>query len=262
MTIIKSIIIAFSLYSKIPMPVFEWDEKNYKHAIAFLPFIGIIIGALSHLVFYLAVALGLPVMVTTLFLILIPILITGGFHVDGFMDVSDALHSYQPREKKLEIMKDPHIGAFAVISVGTVLLLWTSFLYLLIYRAVDSGEYLLVYLYEIGFAAIRALCGITSIVFPRAKKDGMLNMEAGKSGRWDILFLIAKALISIDIMIALQPVAGIVSLAAMLLFSLWYWYKTKKEFGGVTGDTAGFFVVTGELFVLIALSVYSLVISI
>ena len=48
----------------------------------------------------------------------IPILITGGFHVDGFLDTCDALHSYQPRERKLEILKDSHIGAFAVIMLA------------------------------------------------------------------------------------------------------------------------------------------------
>lgn len=43
------------------------------------------------------------------------LLVTGGIHMDGYMDTMDALHSYGSREKKLEILKDSHIGAFAVI---------------------------------------------------------------------------------------------------------------------------------------------------
>ena len=43
------------------------------------------------------------------------LLVTGGIHMDGYMDTMDALHSYGNREKKLEILKDSHIGAFAVI---------------------------------------------------------------------------------------------------------------------------------------------------
>ena len=46
----------------------------------------------------------------------IPLMITGGFHVDGFMDTMDAFHSYQEKEQKLNILKDSHIGAFAAVS--------------------------------------------------------------------------------------------------------------------------------------------------
>ena len=48
----------------------------------------------------------------------IPLMISGGFHVDGYMDTMDAFHSYQSREKKLEILKDSHIGAFAAIMLA------------------------------------------------------------------------------------------------------------------------------------------------
>ena len=56
-----------------------------------------------------------------------PLLVTGGFHVDGFLDTCDALHSYQSMEKKQEILKDPHIGAFAVLSLLTAVLLGLGF---------------------------------------------------------------------------------------------------------------------------------------
>ena len=47
--------------------------------------------------------------------VLLPVLVTGGIHMDGFLDTTDALSSWQPREKKLEILKDSHAGAFAII---------------------------------------------------------------------------------------------------------------------------------------------------
>ena len=40
------------------------------------------------------------------------------FHIDGFMDTMDAFHSYKPREEKLTILKDSHMGAFAVIMLA------------------------------------------------------------------------------------------------------------------------------------------------
>lgn len=255
MKIIKSIIISFSLYSKIPMPIFEWDEENMKHAITFLPFVGAVIGGLSYLLLYVGVRLSLPVMVITLLMTALPLIVTGGFHVDGFMDVQDALHSYQPKEKKLEIMKDPHIGAFAVISAGTLLIIWLAALYLILGTAIACADYSHVYVYMAVFFFIRALCGITCIVFKNAKKDGMLNMETGKSSSVDVIFLSIQAILAVALMLYLNLMAGIVCGAAGCLFCLWYKKLCDKQFGGVSGDTAGFFVVMGEAFLLIVLAI-------
>ena len=48
--------------------------------------------------------------------VVLPVLLNGGIHMDGFLDVTDAKSSYGDREKKLEILKDPHTGAFAIIG--------------------------------------------------------------------------------------------------------------------------------------------------
>jgi adenosylcobinamide-GDP ribazoletransferase len=237
------------------MPIFEWDEENMKHAISFLPLVGAVIGGLSYLLIYVGVRLSLPVMVMTLLLTALPLIVTGGFHVDGFMDVQDALHSYQPKEKKLEIMKDPHIGAFAVISVGTLLLIWLAALYLLLGTAMVKEDFSLIYIYMASYFLIRALCSITSIVFRNAKKDGMLNMETGKSSSGDVIFLCIQAVLAIAFMVYQNLLAGVVCAAAGCLFCLWYKKLCDKQFGGVSGDTAGFFVVMGEAFLLIVLAI-------
>ena len=106
--IIKSILIAFSMYSRIPVPQFKWEEEEYSHAISFLPLIGLVIGAAEIGVWRLCCRFGVPVFVTVLLLCLVPIVITGGFHLDGYMDVCDALSSYSGRERSLEIMKIFH----------------------------------------------------------------------------------------------------------------------------------------------------------
>ena len=51
------------------------------------------------------------------------LLVTGGIHLDGFMDTTDARSSYGDREKKLAILKDSHVGAFAVIGCSFYLIL-------------------------------------------------------------------------------------------------------------------------------------------
>mgnify|MGYP000012361752 CR=1 FL=1 len=117
MRIIKSFFIAFSMYSKIPMPQFEWKDEDMRYALCFFPWVGAVIGVLWYLWKWICARFGVGTLCYTVVGTAIPILITGGFHVDGFLDTCDALHSYQPRERKLEILKDSHIGAFAVIML-------------------------------------------------------------------------------------------------------------------------------------------------
>ena len=97
----------------------------------FFPLVGAVIGALVCLI-NIGPAAALDPVVRALASVLIPILVTGGFHLDGFMDTSDALNSYGEPGKKLEILKDPHIGAFAVISLVKLLIAAIAFSVLLL----------------------------------------------------------------------------------------------------------------------------------
>ena len=124
MRMIKSCIVAFSMYSKIPMPQFEWKEEDMHYMLCFFPWVGAVIGVCIYLWNMLCAALSIGRTCYVLVAVAIPILVTGGFHVDGFMDTMDALHSYQSRERKLEILKDSHIGAFAVIMLAAYGLLY------------------------------------------------------------------------------------------------------------------------------------------
>ena len=104
----------------------------------------------------------------------IPLAVTGGFHVDGFMDTMDAFHSYQPREKKLEILKDSHIGAFSVIC-----LVLYELIYIGAYSEIDAVRQ--AGIVAAGFFLSRCLSGIAAMTFPGAKKEGLLYMFTSKA---------------------------------------------------------------------------------
>ncbi len=256
MSLLKSIAISFSLYSKIPMPIFDWDEDNYKHAIAFLPLIGAVIGLITYLAALFCMEFEVPVFVSAALLTLVPLLVTGGFHFDGFMDVQDALHSYQPKEKKLEIMKDPHIGAFAVISAGGFLLIWLSSMYMIVFKAFEGEGSSAMFSAAGIYPLIRAFCGLTSILFPNAKKEGMLSVETGKSGKLDICILSVEGILVAAFMIWISLWTGVLMIVAALLFTAFYRHLCLKNFGGVTGDTAGFFVSCAEATLLATSAVF------
>lgn len=93
--------------------------------------------------------------------------------MDGFMDTMDAVHSYGDRSKKLEILKDPHLGAFAVISFGVYMMLYTGvfYEYLSLARMKDTGDRYFLYMVPcLVFVMERALSGLSVVTFPQAKK--------------------------------------------------------------------------------------------
>ena len=121
MILFESLLVAFSTYSALPMPQFEWNRRNMQYAICFFPMVGLVCGL---------VLLGWHQLcrwqqVSEIFFaagaVILPLLLTGGIHMDGYMDTVDALSSHQPKERKLEILKDSHCGAFAILYCGIYL---------------------------------------------------------------------------------------------------------------------------------------------
>lgn len=102
--------VAFSTYSAILMPQVQWSQRNMRYAMCFFPLIGLIIGALLLGWAQLRNLVGIGPLLFGAVATVLPLLVTGGIHLDGFCDTCDALGSHQPREKKLEILKDSHAG--------------------------------------------------------------------------------------------------------------------------------------------------------
>lgn len=238
--------IAFSMYSKIPMPKTDWNKRNMKYALCFFPVVGLAILALVMLWNYISLNLEIGNILHTAILVVIPILVTGGIHLDGFLDTMDALSSYQPIEKKLEILKDPHTGAFAIISAIT---------YFILYFGAWSevhGDALIIL--SIGFILSRALSGLSIVIFPCAKNSGLVAMFSDAAEKDKVkysmlfyIFICTLLMLFINIFLG-----GICVITALLVF-IYYKVMSKKEFGGITGDLAGYFLQICEL--IMALSV-------
>ena len=164
MKVLESIVVAFSMYSKIPMPHIEWNKENMKNVLCFFPWVGAVAGVLVWLWFRVSDQFGFGVMLRASVAVLIPVLVTGGIHLDGLLDTADALSSGQTRERRLEILKDSHAGAFAIIVCCGYFLaafgIWTEA------GAEDIG------VLAVGFILSRALNGFGICTFPCAKNSG------------------------------------------------------------------------------------------
>ena len=117
-----------SMFCSIPFPCNIWEENARDKMLLFLPVVGLEIGAIWAGLAWLCNVLNLPVLVKGLILSVYPYLVTGFIHLDGYMDVTDAVKSYRSLERRREILKDSHVGAFAVI--GIVLLLLAQFAFM------------------------------------------------------------------------------------------------------------------------------------
>lgn len=245
MKLFKAFTACFSTYSRIPMPRVELDSDDMKYALIFFPFIGVVIGGLEYCLFSISVKHSVPVFCFALLSAVIPLLVTGGIHVDGFMDAMDAFNSYGEKEKKLEIMKDPHTGGFAVIKLATFGMAYVAFAYLLNKDTIIP--------FAISFMISRTLSGISVCLLKGAKQNGMLhalreNTENKIASTCLILFLSAE----IVVLLMNNAVIGLISVIVIVVFFVLYKKKCYKEFGGITGDTSGYYLCMMELMLLVA----------
>ena len=115
-----------SMFCAIPAPQ-AWDEKAKDKMLLFLPIVGLEIGALWAALAWLCRLLNLPALVAGLVLCAYPFLITGFIHLDGFMDVTDAVKSWRDLVRRREKLKDSHVGSFAVIVIALLMLAQFAF---------------------------------------------------------------------------------------------------------------------------------------
>jgi len=253
MRIVKAMIIAFSMYSKIPMPQFAWKDEDMKYMLCFFPWIGAVIGGCIYLWVRLCEYFAIGPIAHTLIGVVIPLILTGGFHVDGFMDTMDAFCSYQSKERKLEILKDSHIGAFAVIMLAVYGLLYTA-------AFSEIRDERLLKIVCAGFFLSRSLSGLGVVSLPSAKKDGMLYSFASKAETNLVrLSLGVQGILCVWFMLRCSLFAGMIVAVVAVSTFFYYGYRSKKEFGGITGDTAGYFVLLVECSMLIAAAVLDVI---
>ena len=249
MKLVRSCVLAFAMYSHLPMPKMEWTDDNLSYAFSFFPAVGAAVGLILFGWMALAYALGFGVFLTAAGCLLIPFLVTGGIHLDGFCDTSDALGSHQSRERKLEILKDSHIGAFALIACVLYLIAFFA----VWCEAVPAESWRMAAALALIPVYSRSWSGMGVVTIPNARGSGLLatftNAAAERQVRASLgVWIVVTA----AAFIALVPLAGSCMAAAGAALFFYYRWKAKKEFGGITGDLAGWFLQLCELGCLLA----------
>ena len=243
-TCLHAFIMCQSMFCSIPAPQL-WDEKAKDKMLLFLPIVGLEMGAIWTALAWLCIFGHLPALVTGLILCAYPYIVTGCIHLDGYMDVTDAVKSWRDLERRREILKDSHVGSFAVI--GIVLLMLAQFS--LFASAPETADYLILMFIPAVSRCCSALAvtGLkpmsTSQYADRRKPKSHMAALAVMLG----IFLAAGFLFCGKYGIALLGCLAGYSLALR---------RAYKSLDGMNGDISGYALTLGEL---CAVAVYALI---
>ena len=171
MKMMKGLIMCIQFFTSIPIPYeVPMDRRHINMAIKMFPVLGLLQGFLYGILAYALIGwTPLSALATAFIIWLSLIVITGGIHLDGWMDCSDAFFSYRDRAKRLEIMKDPRMGAFGVLSVIVILSARFLFIYEIVVMAVDVSYIFIVLIPFIG----KMVMGVLLMSVKGAKEDGL-----------------------------------------------------------------------------------------
>lgn len=236
---------AFSKYSISPKAKFKEDEDSTRYILVFVPIIGLIIGAIIYICSegwpYLCNYALLPAAIC----VILPIIVSGGGHLEGFVKTVDALCAHKSREEKMEIMADSHGGYFAIIVCISYYLLdigiWSE-------MPIDGIPIL-----AIGFVMSRALFGLSILTLNHAKESKCILYVPNSAARmFEIVVLGIVAMVSAYFMVYFDAGVGLCCVIGALVTFVYYWLVTHKHFGGITEDSAGFFLQLCEIVIPLA----------
>ena len=240
----KAFMMSLTMFSVIPCPFHMWDEDSRPLMTVFLPFVGTVIGALWALTAYVMQLLGIPLYLRAAVLCAFPFVITGGMHMDGFLDVTDAVRSWRDVEERKRILKDPHVGSFAVIDA--ILLIMVQFAAFCSLKGTENIFTLI--LIPTVSRCVAAFCVTALRPLSTSEYSGGYRQRIKKS---HLVFVAAVMAVAAVLGFVFLGGYGYVSVAVAAGYLL-YMFKGYRSLGGMSGDISGYALTFGELCGIIA----------
>ena len=245
--LVQGLLVAFGLYSALPLPQAEWKHHTMRYALGFLPLIGVLVGMCQLGWLWLARYWDVQALFYAAGAVAIPIILTGGIHLDGFADTCDAVCSYGDKEKKLAILKDPHIGAFGVLWL-IVLLIGQLGLAAQLYEVPQAAG-----IAAVGYVLARACGGYMIVACPCAKDSGLAHLFADHTDKTKVAWVMRLWMVFCACcLIGRQGWFGVLTVCVTAGFFVLYVRRCSRLFGGITGDLCGMCITLCELIALFA----------
>lgn len=222
----RNLRIAFGLLTTLPFRLpDDWSAGDSGRAAVWYPFVGLVIGALVWLT-WKATMLVFPTMVASVLTLVVWVALTGGLHLDGLADCCDGLFSSAAPERRLEIMKDPRMGAFGGMGLFLVLFLKAAILATL----TSSASFGIILA-----ASLSRWCVLPAGLLPLARPSGM-GADFASGLRRSFIFWGAIIPLALAIILGAH---GMLSVVAGLIAAAFILWLAKSRINGVTGDVFG-----------------------
>lgn len=234
-----------SMFCAIPSPWKIWDEKAKGIMLLFLPIVGLEIGLIWAFLAWLCNLWQLPNLVTGILLCVWPYLATGFIHLDGFMDVTDAVKSWRSLERRREILKDSHVGSFSVIAL--VILILSQFA---LFSSVKPDAESLILLFIPAVSRCGSALAVTGL---KSMSTSQYADQKKPKGHLVILALMLGGFLTLGFLLCgkygFAPVGGVLGYGLALR-------RGYRSLEGMNGDIAGYALTVSEL---CAVAVYALI---
>lgn len=234
-TYLNAFFMCQSMFCAIPAPQI-WDEKAKDRMLLFLPIVGLEIGIIWAGLAWLCHWLEVPKLMSALVLSAWPWIGTGFLHLDGYMDVTDAVKSYRSLQRRREILKDSHVGSFAVI--GIVLLILGQFV---CFASVPDGADLRILMFV---PAVSRCCSALAVTgLPSMSTSQYADRQKPKSHLL-VLAVMLGIFLLLGFLLCRREALALVGVLVGYGVALRKGYKSLE---GMNGDIAGYALSIGEL---------------
>ena len=217
-----------------------FDESVLRRSPRFFPLVGLFIGVVSLLSFFILSKL-FSKDISFFITIFVWEFITGGIHIDGFADTLDGLMSRKEREGILEVMRDSRIGTFGALAIFFIL----GIKYLALKNSGNISVSLL-----LSPVIARFLITLSIYLFPYARKEGKGSIFTGALAKENLVF---GFIITLALVIVIGRLHGLIVLFSSLFFGYLFSLYLNWRIGGLTGDNYGAICEFTEVIVLLTL---------
>jgi len=218
----------------------ELSPKEVGGSIAYFPAVGAIIGLILALLNWL-LSLVLPPALVNILLVVSLVIVSGGLHLDGFVDTCDGMVGHKTAAQRWRVMKDSRAGAFGIIGVCCLLLVK--------YVSLNSvpANWLTPTLVLMPTVSRWAMV-YAVFAYPYAKPSGLGKVFKQKA---DFSRFLVATVIALPIAVIPAQLSGLIIMFGVWIIVMAVAFYLKGRFGGLTGDTYGAINELAEVLVLI-----------
>jgi adenosylcobinamide-GDP ribazoletransferase len=236
----KRLILLIQFLTRIPINInLDVTREDLSRAVIYFPIVGYIIGSILSLI-YFTLNHSIDQLILVFLIVMIQVILIGGLHIDGLSDTFDGIFSGREKTEILEIMKDPNVGTFGMLSIIFTIV----FKFLLLYKI--KNQILWVLLLMPVFSRFCVILAAYTGSYAREKGLGNLFIEQ-----------VSKKQLMIGFVFTIIPVYFVQSiylaLIISILFTLWFVRKVRRKIDGITGDTLGAIVEINEVLFLLVI---------